>query len=93
VNATGKLLQQGLRDLGARTGVFDAVRGRGLLVGAQVSADAGFTAMEIVHRCRALGMLVHVAGPDVVRFAPPLVLTEAHVQEGLEVMSRALTSA
>lgn len=58
------------------------VRGRGLLRGLRVASDAA----GIVGACRDRGLLLSVAGGTVVRFAPALTITEAHVDEALDVL-------
>ncbi len=66
-------------------GVID-VRGRGLLIGAVLDRPAG----EVVDACRERGLLVVTAGPDVLRFLPPLVATEAEVDEALAIVQEVL---
>ena len=52
------------------------VEGRGLLLGAQL---AGETAAEVVTRAQEHGFLLNNTGPDRLRFAPALTITEADV--------------
>ena len=47
----------------------------------------------VVDACREHGLLVLSAGPDVLRLAPPLVVTEAEVDEALDVIVGALTTS
>jgi acetylornithine/N-succinyldiaminopimelate aminotransferase len=61
-----------------------AVRGRGLLVGAVIAGDAP----SVVEAARAEGLLVLTAGDDVVRFAPPLTVTAAEVDEAVTAITR-----
>jgi predicted acetylornithine/succinylornithine family transaminase len=62
------------------------VRGRGLLLAAVLERDAG----GVVDECRARGLLVLTAGADVLRLLPPLVVTEAEVDEALGVLREVL---
>ena len=78
VVARGEQLAGGLRDL---PGV-DEVRGRGLLLGAVLDRPAG----EVVDACRASGLLTVTAGPDVLRFLPPLVVTAEEIDEALAIV-------
>ena len=48
-----------------------AVRGRGLLIGAELDRPVG----PVVDACREQGLLVLSAGPDVLRLTPPLVVS------------------
>jgi predicted acetylornithine/succinylornithine family transaminase len=75
VVARGEQLAAGLRDLAA---VRD-VRGRGLLLGAVLDRPAG----PVVDALRERGLLAVTAGPDVLRLLPPLVVSEAEVDQAL----------
>jgi acetylornithine/N-succinyldiaminopimelate aminotransferase len=89
---TGAHLAAGLERLAARSGAIAEVRGRGLLLGAQLRPGLPFAAKDVVAGCRARGVLVHVAGPDVVRLAPPLILERAEADQGLAVLEEVLLS-
>ena len=82
VAARGEQLAAGLRRL---PGVLD-VRGRGLLLAAVLDRDAGL----VVDACRERGLLALTAGADVLRLLPPLVVTEAEVDEALALLADAL---
>ena len=70
----GKTLRQGIESLAHP--LIDHVRGRGLLCGVVLSAPA---AKEAEIASRAAGFLVNAAAPDVIRLAPPLIVTEAQI--------------
>jgi acetylornithine aminotransferase/acetylornithine/N-succinyldiaminopimelate aminotransferase len=61
-------------------------RGRGLLQGLILDGDAA----PVVARARAGGLLLSVAGGNVVRFAPPLIVTKAEVDEAIQILDAAL---
>jgi len=87
VAARGEYLMSGARALQARhPDVIAQVRGMGLLVGIELTREAG----PVVTRCRELGLLCNLAGPNTVRFAPAFVVTEAQLDEGLAILERAL---
>jgi predicted acetylornithine/succinylornithine family transaminase len=65
-----------------------AVRGRGLLVGAEVDRPVG----PLVDACRDEGLLVLSAGADVLRLTPPLVVTADDVTKALETIEGVLAS-
>ena len=44
-------------------------------------------------RARAAGLLLSVAGANVVRFAPPLIVGEAEIDEAIEILDRVLSEA
>ncbi len=64
-----------------------AVRGRGLLIGVELSTDA----TDVLARCREAGLLANLAGEKTVRFAPPFVVTREELDEGLAIFERALS--
>lgn len=90
VERIGAKLADGLRAISARTGVFSDVRGRGLLLGAELGTDVAFDARALVEACRALGILVHLAGPRVLRLAPPLIIDADDAQIALDGIGAAV---
>lgn len=60
--------------------VITAVRGKGLLIGMEVSC----TAAPVVNACLEQGLILLNAGPDVVRFLPPYIITEKDVDFVIE---------
>lgn len=83
----GEQLMQGLRELAVRFPVIKEVRGRGLMVGAEVGDVAG----ELVLAIREQGLLINSAGGNTLRFVPPLIITKQDVEEALAKVERALT--
>lgn len=77
----GHLLQEELR----KVMPFARVRGRGLMVGAELPFDCG----EVVAKARDLGLLVNVTAKRVVRLLPPLNVTEEEVQAAAEIVGEA----
>lgn len=78
--------------MGAQYGVFSAVRGKGLLLGAVLSEAWKGRAGEVMKAAQAEDLMILQAGPDVVRFAPSLVIAEADIREGLARLERALAA-
>ena len=64
-------------------------RGRGLLQGLVIEGDPG----DIVTRARARGLLVSVAGGNVVRLVPPLIVSKAEIDEAIEILDAVLGDA
>ena len=82
----GDFLSAGLHRLVAeRHGVFAGVRGTGLMLGLECALPN--TAVQ--KACVAEGLLVVAAGENVLRLVPPLVVTEADIDEGLGKLGRA----
>jgi len=68
--AMGERLMSGLRDIAARHAVLREVRGRGLMIGAEIDGDG----TEVVMACLEKGFLINCVQGNVLRFVPPLVV-------------------
>ena len=75
VESVGKTLIDGIEDLGHP--LVDHVRGAGLLIGIQLTRDVS---AKVEESARAAGYLVNPPKPNVIRLAPPLILTEAQAR-------------
>jgi acetylornithine aminotransferase len=84
----GKILQHGIES--ARHPLVDYVRGRGLLRGVVLTAPH---AKAVESAAREAGFLVNAAAPDVVRLAPPLIITEAQIKDFLAALPAILDAA
>ena len=62
------------------------VRGRGLLLGAQLSRPG----REIVDACLAEGVILNSTADTVLRFVPPLIVTKAQIDEMIAILDRVL---
>jgi len=62
------------------------VRGRGLILGLQLSADP----TKIVTAARERGLLIITCGTNTLRFVPPLVIGEGEIEQGMDVLERAM---
>ena len=84
----GKTLSHGIESLGHP--LVGHVRGRGLLRGVVLSAPS---AKHVETAAREAGFLVNAAAPDVVRLAPPLVITETQIDSFLAALPAVLDKA
>ena len=82
----GGHLRAGLERLAAKYPAIKELRGTGLLQGAVVD----FPASEAVEFAEKEGILLCIAGPNVVRFIPPLIVEKAQIDRALEVFERYL---
>ncbi|MGF1511949.1 MAG: aspartate aminotransferase family protein [Myxococcota bacterium] len=89
VQRVGSELIRALRLWGS--GLFSEVRGRGLMVGADLRPSCGWSAADVVHAVREEGVLLHVAGPRTLRFVPPLIVESVHVEEAISALDRSLS--
>jgi acetylornithine/N-succinyldiaminopimelate aminotransferase len=83
------LLKDGLATLARRYGIFEPVRGAGLLLGATMTAAWKGKAKEVVNAGLRQGLWCLIAGPDVLRVAPSLIIPEADIAEGLNRLEAA----
>ncbi|MFR9753591.1 acetylornithine transaminase [Nocardia sp. 004] len=88
VESIGKRLSDGIELL--RHPLIERVRGAGLLLGI-VLTDA--LSAQVEARARAEGYLVNPAKPEVIRLAPPLVLTETQVDNFVADLPKILDGA
>ncbi|AXQ28436.1 aspartate aminotransferase family protein [Solimonas sp. K1W22B-7] len=89
VRARSAQLQAGLEAIGRRYGMFEGVRGLGLLIGAPLTEAWKGRAKDVVGAGLRHGVWLLVAGPDVLRFAPALNITEADLAEALRRLDTA----
>jgi acetylornithine/N-succinyldiaminopimelate aminotransferase len=80
-------LREGLERLTAASSLAHGVRGRGLLLGLELTAPV---AADVTTACAARYLVVNAVGPDVVRLAPPLTVSRQEVDLALAALEEAL---
>jgi acetylornithine/N-succinyldiaminopimelate aminotransferase len=70
--------------------VFTLVRGSGLLLGMALAEGFRGRSKDITRVCEANGLMLLVAGPDVLRLAPALIITDEQISEGERIMRTSL---
>ncbi|WP_061240394.1 aspartate aminotransferase family protein [Ectopseudomonas composti] len=90
VKARSEQFKTRLLALGKQYGLFEQVRGMGLLLGCVLNEQWKGKAKQVLDAASAEGLMILQAGPDVVRFAPSLVVEETDIEEGLTRFERAL---
>ncbi len=68
--------------------IVKQVRGKGLMIGTQI--DSSVKPFDIEVRCLEKGLCTTVAGSDVVRFLPPLTISDKEISQGLEIYKEVL---
>lgn len=58
-----------------------------------MSSESTLQAMDLVLGCRERKVLVHIAGPSVLRLAPPLIVRDQEVDTALGVLEEVLQAA
>ena len=89
VRRRGLYLKQRLASVvDAHAGVVDEVRGEGLLAGVRCVVQAA----EVVDAARDSGLLLVRAGDNVARLLPPLIVSDAEIDEAIARLDAALTA-
>jgi predicted acetylornithine/succinylornithine family transaminase len=86
VNRVGAYLRQKLEELVTKRSVATAVRGRGFIQGIQLEIPA----RPIVEAGLAEGVLFNNTQDTVVRFLPPFLMEEKHIDKGIRVLKKLL---
>jgi len=86
VMRVGTYLQEQLKTLAGRHAAVKEVRGRGLIQGLQLAIPA----RPIVEEALAEGVLFNSTQDRVLRFLPPFLLQEKHVDKGMRVLKKLL---
>jgi predicted acetylornithine/succinylornithine family transaminase len=89
VQRVGAQLKSGLEALKRSQPLIQTVRGDGLLLAIDLTAER---AADVVRLGHAEGILLNATGPSTLRMAPALTLTPAEAEEALEKLSRALAN-
>ena len=90
VNARSLQIVNGLQSYNEELNVFKEIRRTGLLLGAELKDKYAGKARYILTNCTEQGLLVLVAGANVVRLAPPLNISEKEVDQGLKRLKQAI---
>lgn len=97
--AVGTRLVEYLQDVAGRHEAIGDVRGRGLMIGTEFTrADGtpdGETATAVRYQCERRGLLLLPCGAfgQVVRWLPPLIVSEAQVKEAVDIFDEAVAEA
>ncbi len=93
VSDRGEQLRAGLQAIAAKhPQTFAEVRGWGLINGLVLSEGSDLTSIDIVKAAMAEGLLIVPAGPKVLRFVPPLIVTAEEVDEAVAATEKAIAA-
>lgn len=93
VQERGEQLRQGLGAIASQyPNLITEVRGWGLIDGMELNAESKVTSADIVKAAIQEGLLLVPAGPKVVRFVPPLIVTAAEVDSALKIVEKAIAT-
>jgi 2,2-dialkylglycine decarboxylase (pyruvate) len=101
--AIGRRMQAQLEAMAKDVEAIGDIRGRGVLYGVELVQDRGSRvpadalARAVVAQCQTEGLLVQARGShgrmNVIRLVPPMVSTDAQIDQGLSILGRVLRSA
>jgi len=86
VRRKGDLFAEGLRKIAARREDIREVRGMGLMLAIEMDGET----RELANRCLASGLVVNSTAGNVLRFLPPLTVTDGEIQQGLSILESSL---
>jgi acetylornithine/N-succinyldiaminopimelate aminotransferase len=84
------LFQQELAKLNSQYNIFADIRGKGLLLGAELSEQYAGAAIDIMKYAAQEGLLVLIAGVSVLRFTPALNIPDADIKLGMTKLATAI---
>ncbi len=91
VQKRGEQLRQGLENIAAKYPEHIAeVRGWGLINGMELQASIELNAIDVVKAGMEEGLLLVPAGKKVIRFVPPLIVTETQVDKALQIVDKVM---
>ncbi len=90
VKAKAKLYVAGLNAINAKYNVFSEIRGKGLLIGAVLTDAYQGRAKDFLNAAMEEGLMTLVAGANIIRFAPSLVIPDEDIAEGLVRFEKAV---
>ena len=86
----GKIFRQELSSV--KSEMIELVRGKGLLNAVVIRPKNGFEAWDVCVKMKELGLLAKPTHGNIIRFAPPLVITETQLREAIEIIKKAILS-
>jgi ornithine--oxo-acid transaminase len=86
----GELLRSELKKMQKEFDVLKVVRGKGLLNAIVIEPKNGKEAWDLCLKMAEYGLLAKPTHQHIIRFAPPLIITEEQILESLDIIKRAL---
>ncbi|MBR0318018.1 MAG: acetylornithine/succinylornithine family transaminase [Spirochaetia bacterium] len=93
VQAKGQYLKKKIEALKAQFACIGELRGAGMLQGFEVNTPSGYEgdlSKDLIKECMTNGLLILRSGTNVIRLAPPLVITEKELDEGFDIIAKSL---
>jgi acetylornithine/N-succinyldiaminopimelate aminotransferase len=90
VTAKSELFVQLLNEINDKYKIFSEIRGKGLLIGAALNDDYKGQAKNILLAAMDEGLMTLIAGLNVVRFAPSLIIPDEDIRAGMAIFEKAV---
>ncbi|MBL4942602.1 MAG: aspartate aminotransferase family protein [Colwellia sp.] len=90
VKTKAQLYIDGLNAINAKYNVFKEIRGKGLLIGAVLNDNYQGKAKDFLMAAMDEGVMTLIAGANIIRFAPSLVIPDEDIVEGLARFEKAV---
>ena len=88
IQRVGHYFRCQLQELAKRFSFIKEVRGYGLMVGVELTVPG----KDIVNRAMQDGLLLNCTHDTVLRFLPPYIITEQHVDDAIDILTRAMST-
>ena len=91
-NVSGKhqLFRRELESINDEFGVFNEIRGKGLLIGAELTPEWHGKSKAFLAAAAEEGLMLLVAGPNVLRLAPSLIIPDDDIRQGMDALRKAV---
>lgn len=85
-----KLFVSYLNKINEKYNVFSEIRGKGLLIGAELNGELVNRSKDILQACAVEGLMMLNAGMNVLRFTPSLIISEEEIKSGMAKLEAAI---
>jgi len=82
----GQYTKDKLEQLKGKHDIIDSVRGIGLMIGVQLNGPG----KAIVDQCLEKGLRINCTNDTVLRFMPPMIASQSHIDEAIEILDSVL---
>ena len=91
IRKKARVLDEGLKRIAGSNPMVEGLRGAGLLRGLSIAESSAKQVADVLAEARKNGLIVLKSGSNVVRIAPPLVITREQIEEGLNLLEVSLS--
>jgi len=86
----GEIFREEMKKIQQETDIIEEVRGKGLLNAVVIRPKNGKTAWDVCVKMAENGLLAKPTHDHIIRFAPPLVITEEELREAIEIIRKSV---